>query len=394
MFQRTTAINKILALTKRKKVIQGGTSAGKTFGILPVLIDLATKQPRKEISIVSESIPHLRRGALKDFKKIMLATGRWVDGRYNETHLTYKFANGSYIEFFSADQEERLRGARRHKLYVNEANNISFEAYHQLAIRTSEDIYIDFNPTAEFWAHTEVLKESDSELIILNYLDNEALPETIVKDIEAAQEKAKTSSYWANWWKVYGLGQVGSLEGVVFENWKQLDVLPANADLVALGMDFGFTNDPTTLIAYYKHDNRIIFDEVIYQKGLLNADIAALVKAANIGRATIYADSADPKSIAELRGYGINIVGAEKGKDSINFGISLLQEREFYVTKRSVNLIKELRAYTWDKDRAGNSLNKPIDAFNHGIDAMRYVAMNKLALSNKPKRPTRAAGSY
>lgn len=377
----------------RKKVIQGGTSAGKTFGILPVLIDKATKEPRKEISIVSESIPHLRRGALKDFKKIMQATGRWVDGRFNETHLVYKFANGSYIEFFSADQEERLRGARRHKLYVNEANNITFEAYHQLAIRTSEDIYIDFNPTAEFWAHKEVLAESDAELIILNYKDNEALPETIVKDIEAAQEKSKTSSYWANWWKVYGLGQVGSLEGVVFENWKQLEQLPANAQLVALGMDFGFTNDPTTLIAYYRHDNRIIFDELIYRKGLLNADIAGLVKGFNLGRAVIYADSADPKSIAELKGYGLNITGTDKGKDSINFGISLLQEREFYVTKRSTNLIKELRAYVWDKDRAGNSLNKPIDAFNHGIDAMRYVALNKLAKVAKA-RPTKVCGYF
>lgn len=239
-------------MTARKKVIQGGTSAGKTFGILPILIDMAAKQPRKEISVVSESIPHLRRGALKDFKKIMHHTGRWVEGRFNETHLVYKFANGSYIEFFSADQEERLRGARRHKLYVNEANNISFEAYHQLAIRTSEDIFIDFNPTATFWAHTEVLQEADSELIILNYRDNEALPETIVHDIEAARDKAATSSYWANWWKVYGLGEVGSLEGVVFDNWQQIDQLPANAQLVALGMDFGFTNDPTTLIAYYR----------------------------------------------------------------------------------------------------------------------------------------------
>lgn len=180
----------------------------------------------------------------------------------------------------------------------------------------------------------------------------------------------------------------------MFDNWKQIDILPDTAQLVALGMDFGFTNDPTTLVAYYRHDNRIIFDELIYRKGLLNADIAGLVKSFNLGRATIYADSADPKSIAELRGYGLNITGSEKGKDSINFGISLLQEREFYVTRRSTNLIKELRAYVWDKDRAGNSLNKPIDAFNHAIDALRYVALNKLAVSNKPLRPTKAAGAF
>lgn len=370
----------------RKKVIQGGTSAGKTFGILPVLIDKATKEPRKEISIVSESIPHLRRGALKDFKKIMLSTGRWVEGRFNETHLVYKFANGSYIEFFSADQEERLRGARRHKLYVNEANNISFEAYHQLAIRTSEDIYIDFNPTAEFWAHTEVLKEDDAELIILNYLDNEALPATIVKDIEAAQVKAQTSSYWANWWKVYGLGQVGSLEGVVFENWKQIEQVPESAALEAIGMDFGYTNDPSTIIAYYRHDNRIIFDEMAYQKGMLNSDIANMLKSFDIGKTIIYADSAEPKSIEEIRRYGLNIVGTNKGKDSINYGISLLQQEPFYVTKRSLNLVKELRAYTWAKDRAGDAMNTPIDAFNHAIDAVRYIALNKLATAAPKKK--------
>uniref|UniRef100_UPI004048C9C6 terminase large subunit domain-containing protein n=1 Tax=Yoonia sp. TaxID=2212373 RepID=UPI004048C9C6 len=185
-FIRTTAINKIRKLTARKKVIQGGTSAGKTFGILPVLIDLATKTDRLEISVVSESIPHLRRGAMKDFIKIMMETGRYLDSRWNRSLLTYNFGNGSYIEFFSADQEGRLRGARRNVLYVNEANNIPFDAYHQLAIRTSGDIYLDFNPTSQFWAHTEVLPDSDSELLVLNYLDNEALPETIRHDIEHA----------------------------------------------------------------------------------------------------------------------------------------------------------------------------------------------------------------
>lgn len=399
MFVRTTAINKIRQMKARKKIIPGGTSAGKTFGILPILIDQAAKEPNKEISVVSESIPHLRRGALKDFKKIMRATGRWVEGRFNETHLTYRFANGSYIEFFSADQEERLRGARRHKLYVNEANNINFEAYHQLAIRTSEDIYIDFNPTAEFWAYTEVLKEDDSELVILTYKDNEALPQTIVKDIEAARTKGFhnpeadlndqnniKNSFWANWWKVYGLGQVGSLDGVVFGNWQIIPELPINASFEAAGMDFGYTNDPTTLIGYHRHDNRRVFDEMIYQKGLQNSEIAKLSKAEGIGRVLIYADSAEPKSIDELKGYGLNITGATKGKDSINYGISLLQEEPFYVTARSVNLIKELRAYTWAKDKTGGSLNTPIDAFNHCLDPMRYIAMSKLNNKPIPKR--------
>jgi len=186
-------------MTARKKVIQGGTSAGKTYAILAVLIHIAAKA-KTEISVVSESIPHLRRGAMKDFGKVMQWTNRWRDEGWNKTLLTYTFANGSTIEFFSADQEAKLRGARRQVLYINEANNIEFEAYHQLAIRTSEAIYIDFNPVSEFWAHTEVLAEQDSELIVLTYRDNEALPATIRDDIETAQVKAATSTYWANWW--------------------------------------------------------------------------------------------------------------------------------------------------------------------------------------------------
>jgi phage terminase large subunit len=379
MFIRTTAINKILSLKKRKKVIQGGTSAGKTFGILPILIDIAARSPKKEISVVSETVPHLRRGAIKDFKKIMQATGRWIDDRWNESYFIYKFANGSYIEFFSADQETRLRGARRQILYVNEANNIPFESYYQMAIRTSEDIFLDFNPTAEFWAHTEVLAEDDAELLILTYKDNEALPETTVRDIELNREKAKTSTYWANWWQVYGLGQVGSLEGVIFSDWKQIDFLPDEARLLACGLDFGYTNDPTALIGMYKWNDQIIFNELIYQTGLVNSEIASLIKSMDLFNTVIYADSAEPKSIEEIRRYGINIVSTAKGRDSINYGISLIQQQPFLVTKPSFNLIKELRNYTWDKDKTGRTLNVPIDVFNHAIDAMRYVAMNKMS---------------
>jgi phage terminase large subunit len=217
MFVRTTAINKLLELEGRVRVIPGGTSAGKTFGIIPILINQAASTKGLEISIVSESIPHLRRGAMKDFLKIMKWTGRFFDDRWNRTLLTYTFANGSYIEFFSADQDSKMRGARRTHLYVNEANNISFEAYHQMAIRTSEQIWIDFNPTMPFWAHEE-LKEA--EWLTLTYKDNEALSSEIVSAIEEARVKAETSDYWRNWWQVYGLGQVGSLQGVVFDNWQ------------------------------------------------------------------------------------------------------------------------------------------------------------------------------
>jgi|APGre2960657404_1045060.scaffolds.fasta_scaffold01588_13 phage terminase large subunit len=382
MFRRTTAINKLLQLKARKKIVQGGTSAGKTFGILPILIDRAAKTPRLEISVVSETIPHLRRGAMKDFLKIMEQTGRYFENNWNRSLLTYSFANGSYIEFFSAEQESKLRGARRNMLYINEANNIDFESYYQLAIRTSGEIWIDFNPTHEFWAHTEVLKESDAELIVLTYKDNEALPATIVADIEAAEKKAATSTYWANWWKVYGLGEIGSLQGVVFEDWEQVDSIPNEAQLIAHGMDFGFTNDPTTLVAVYKQDGKIWIDEVLYRTNMTNNDIGNFLKSINFERKELVCDSAEPKSIEELRLQGFNVHPAIKGPDSIKIGIDILKRYKLMVTKRSTNLIKELRAYTWDKDNTGTYTGKPIDYMNHAIDSLRYVGLNKL--NNRP----------
>jgi phage terminase large subunit len=367
-------------MTARKKVIQGGTSAGKTYAILAVLIHIAAKA-KTEISVVSESIPHLRRGAMKDFGKVMQWTNRWRDEGWNKTLLTYTFANGSTIEFFSADQEAKLRGARRQVLYINEANNIEFEAYHQLAIRTSEAIYIDFNPVSEFWAHTEVLAEQDSELLVLTYRDNEALPATIRDDIEAAQVKAATSTYWANWWKVYGLGEVGSLQGVVFDDWQQVDGIDFAGDkLVAIGLDWGYTNDPTAVVAVYKRGSSILLHELIYQNGLTNQDIAEHLRKLGIGRSwPIIADSAEPKSIEEVHRLGFNIHPATKGADSIRNSIDILKRQPMLVTRESTNLIKELRNYTWDTDRTGASLGVPIDRYNHAIDAVRYVALNKLS---------------
>lgn len=383
MLKRTTAINKILRLKKRKKVIQGGTSAGKTFGILPILIDKAAKNPLTEISIVSESIPHLRRGAMKDFLKIMKLTNRYVDSHWNRTLLTYNFANGSYIEFFSVDDESKVRGARRHVLYVNEANNINWDTFHQLMIRTSKDIFIDFNPTMEFWAHSELVGKEDTDFIILNYKDNEALDKSIVDEIESAQEKAKTSKYWDNWWRVYGLGEVGSLEGVVFSNWSTIDSIPSEAKLIGIGLDFGYTNDPTAAIEVYNWNGKRIVNEIVYQSGLLNNHIAGKLPKDVV----VYADSSEPKSIEEIRRYGVQIKGVTKGRDSIMFGIQAMQGQEYLVTSNSTNLIKELRGYVWDSDKTGNRLNKPIDFNNHAIDALRYHEMETIGLN-------RASGQY
>ncbi len=217
MFKRTTATNKVLALKRRIKIIQGGTSASKTYSILAVLINKAIQQPNLEISVVAESIPHLRRGALKDFVKILKWTNRFNDEQFNKSLLTYKFKNGSIFEFFSADDSNKLRGARRDILYINECNNITFESYNELAIRTKKEVYLDFNPANEFWVHTELKDDENSDFLILTYKDNEALDIDIVQQIENKRLKAETSSYWANWWRVYGLGEIGMLEGVIFK---------------------------------------------------------------------------------------------------------------------------------------------------------------------------------
>lgn len=374
----TTAIRKINSLKKRIKIVQGGTSAGKTYGILPVLINKAATFPRLEISVVAESIPHLRRGALKDFLKIMKETGRYFDERFNKSLLRYEFANGSVIEFFSADDSSKLRGARRDILYINECNNVTFESYNELSIRTKKEVYLDFNPANEFWVHKELKDEPDSDFIILTYKDNEALDKSIVEQIEKNRLKAETSSYWANWWRVYGLGQIGMLEGVIFSNWKTIDVLPKDANLIGLGVDFGYTNDPTAIIEIYNYNGQRIINELKYQTGMLNSDIAKVLPK----HVPIYADSSEPKSIEEIRRYGITIKGVTKGKDSINFGIDVMQRQEYLVTSNSVNLIKELRAYCWDVDKQGNRLNKPIDANNHAIDAFRYHEMEALGLKS------------
>lgn len=406
-FVYTTAIDKLRDQQqkgKRINVVPGGTSAGKTFGILPILIDLAINHKGLEISVVSESVPHLRKGALKDFLKIMKETGRYIDQHYNRTLLTYTFSSGSYIEFFSADQEDKVRGPRRTHLYINEANNISFETFHQLSIRTSGQIWIDFNPTNNFWAHEELLNDVDADWLTLTYQDNEGLPDTIVRDIEKAKGKAFRnpnvpddelfkeenilSPYWCNWWKVYGLGQVGTLEGVIFNNWSIIDELPKEAKLMSYGLDFGYSNDPTAAIIGYRHNGKEILDEAVYETGLLNSDIfERLTEYGITKRDKGYADSAEPKSIDELNKMGLNIDPVEKGADSIRFGIKLMQEEHFYVTKKSVYLIEELRHYCWDTDRTGKKLDRPIDAFNHGIDAERY---RKMMTRPSMKRKVRA----
>ena len=369
LFSKTTATRKILNLTKRIRAIPGGSSASKTISIILYLIALAQSDKTKTItSICSESIPHLKRGAVRDFKNIMQGHHYWKDKLWNATDSIYTFETGSQIEFFSTDNGDKLRGARRDRLFINEANNITFEAFEQLEIRTKDFVLLDWNPSNEFWYYTELRgKRDDVEEITLTYKDNEALDQQIVDSLEQRKNRK-------GWWQVYGLGQLGEVEGKIYKDWQIIDEVPHEARLERYGLDFGYTNDPTSIVQIFYYNGSYILNELTYQKGLSNKQIADIIL--SHPTALVVADSAEPKSIDEIASYGVSIVGAEKGKDSIVNGVQLVQAQRISMTKKSVNIIREFRNYLWTTDRDGKVINEPEGGFDHSMDAIRYGLSN------------------
>lgn len=390
MFSETTATQKVLSLKKRIRGVQGGTSASKTISILLVLIGMAQSDEEKTItSIVSETIPHLKRGALRDFKNIMQTHGYWKDACWNATDSIYCFETGSIIEFFSTDNGDKLRGARRDRLFMNEANNCTFESFEQLEMRTKEMVFLDWNPSNEFWFYTEIKgKRTDVDHIILTYRDNEALDPAIKEALEQRKNRK-------GWWKVYGEGQLGEVEGKIYKDWTIIEEIPVEAKLMYRGLDFGYTNDPTAIIDIWYCNGAYYFDEKVYRKGLGNRQIAEILS--DDTEVLVIGDSAEPKSIDEIASYGINIVGSVKGPDSVKHGIQKIQDLKVFVTARSTNVIREYRNYLWEVDKNGNILQVPEHEFSHSMDAIRYglsringsvksrakILANSLKLENK-----------
>jgi phage terminase large subunit len=366
MFSITTATAKVQAMRARIRGIQGGTSASKTISTLMYLIDLAQTDTTPTLtSVVSESLPHLKRGAIKDFITLLEQQGYYDDDSWNRSDFIYKFPSGSKIEFFSVDQPDKVRGPRRDRLFINEANNVKFESFDQLEVRTNEFIVCDWNPTTEFWYYTQVeQKRDDTERIILTYKDNEALNENIVRSIEQRRNRVQ-------WWKVYGEGQLGEVEGRVYSDWQIIDEIPHEARLVRRCVDFGYTNDPTAIIDIYYYNVGYILDEIAYSAGMSNKIIADTILE-QPQQTLVIADSSEPKSIDDIKSLGVNIHGAMKGPGSINQGVDFVQEQPISVTKRSLNVIKEYRGYLFVTDRDGKITNEPQDFDNHAMDAIRY----------------------
>lgn len=365
-FQATTALRKIRKLKKRLKVIQGGSSAGKTIAILLVLIDRLQREGGLISSVVSETMPHLKKGAIRDFLNIMEGHGYYKDDAWNRSDFIYTFETGSKLEFFSADSPDKVRGPRRNgDLFINECNNVSFETYTQLAIRTLGSIYLDYNPVSEFWVHEEVVnKQFDHDFIVVTYKDNEGLPQVIVQEIESRRGNKA-------FWQVYGEGLLGEAEGRIFTGWNVIDDIPHEARLERYGLDFGYTNDPTAIVAIFYYNGGYILDEISFQKGLSNKQIADVLL--NQRKALTIADSAEPKSIDEIRSYGLSVMPTTKGPGSVLQRIQMAQDQRISVTKRSTNILKEYRNYLWMRDKDGRIINEPDHLWSHSMDAFMYA---------------------
>ena len=356
------------------KVIQGGMSSGKTFGILTLLISYAQTYKNSIITAVGLSYGHLKDGASSDFKKILKEVNLWDENSWNKSEMNYYFPNNSVIQFRSVDKMG-AHGPRRDVLFVNEANGIPYEVFDQLASRTKDFAIIDYNPSAKFWAHEELVekKKDDTSFIILTYKDNEALSEREIATIEG--HKPKQGEEPSNWWMVYGLGQIGSLEGNVYSGWQEMDEteIVSCGKLIRYGLDFGFSNDESAMVAIYElEDGRIGIVEKLFKKGILNSQYADIFNDKNIDSSVlIVADSARPETIAEIKANGYRIIGADKNAGSVLRGIDRVSEKQ--IVYYGTNLKREYLSYAWRKKRTGEILDEPQDGNDHLMDALRYA---------------------
>jgi phage terminase large subunit len=352
-------------------VNQGGTSSGKTYAIMQNLFLHAIEEPNQVITTVGQDIPNLKVGALRDAENIVDSSKllQQYISSYNKTDRIFHFFNGSVLEFKSYDDWQDAKSGKRDYLFMNEANGIPKPIWDELYFRTKKKSYLDYNPNTEFWVHSDLIGKDNVQLIISDHRHNTFLDQKIHDKIEAIEDPEL--------WKVYARGLTGKLEGVIFRDYNVISNVSLDAKLIGYGLDFGYTNDPTALIAMYNQNGELVLDELIYEKRLLNVDISNRLRELNIG-GTIIADSAEPKSIAELQSYGWMVEPAKKGQDSIRQSINTLKRYKINVTQSSHNLKKELNNFKWKQNKDGKLENVPVDFLNHAIDATRYVCLNLL----------------
>jgi phage terminase large subunit len=375
---------------------QGGTSSGKTYAIEQVLFCLACQNQKQVITVVGQDIPNLKAGALRDALNIYEGSEqlKMMVKSYNRSDRIFEFHNGTIMEFKSYDNAQDAKSGKRDYLFVNEADGIPWDVYFELSLRTRQRVFIDYNPNSTFWAHEKLMGTEGVQLIISDHRHNPFAPQAIRDKVESL----KNVDF--ELWKVYARGLTGKITGLVFpNNWHVCDDIPADARLLAAGLDFGYSNDETACLKVYRQSGELWVDELFYETGLTNTDVAKRMKDTGLGKRTlVIADSAEPKSIEEFSRLGWNIQPAQKGPDSVKNSIDILRRYKINVTRRSVNLRKELGRYKWKVDRSGKTINEPVDTWNHLIDALRYVALNKLKINNlkapKSRLPYQAKGWY
>lgn len=363
-------------LDHRIIILYGGTWSSKTISALQLLSYIGETLKDKVITVIGESVPVLKRTVIRDWQRVVMQE-RFESHRFNKVELTYQFGRGSLIQFVPADDPDRFLGMRQDYCMIDEASNIKKAIFDQLDIRTRELMILTFNPTHEFWAKEVMLRE-DCAVIHSTYKDNHHISEQVISTLE---RRAQTDK---NFYDVYVLGKWGVMEGVVLrehENWYLCEELPEDRQWSVFGLDFGFSHDPSALVELVESDGQLWVQELFYIKGMTNQDLAkemrAIWRELDIQRPMVIADSAEPKSIEEIRRMRINIKPSPKGADSIKHGINLMRQYRINVTKNSINLIKELRNYAYERDRNGELTGRPVDNFNHAIDALRYALMHK-----------------
>lgn len=384
MFETSVLYEANYNATEQVVTNQGGTSSGKTYCILQALFTkLSEQKKRKVCTVVGQDIPNLKAGALRDALEIYdnSETLQSLIKSYNKSDRIFYFNNGSIMEFKSYDGPQDAKSGKRDYLFMNEANGIPYPVWKELFLRTKVQSYIDYNPNAEFWVHEHVIGKPYARLIISDHRHNPFLSQMQRATIEALKDEDDEL------WRVYARGLTGKIEGLILRNWSLCDEIPADAKFIGTGMDFGFTNDPTGVLEVYMQNGELWVDELLYETGLTNPAICKKLDEQQYDRKKeIIADSSEPKSIAEIKQLGFKIEPAQKGPDSILNGIDVLKRYHINVTRRSVNLRKELNNYKWKMDKlTGKTLNEPVDVFNHLIDPLRYVALNKLALTPNKK---------